>query len=51
MIGRTSKELKKKEIHARWLTTLLGKASSLAAWGTVWSGYDSNDGWSSMEVR
>ena len=45
------KELKKKEMHDRWLKKLVGKASSHYKWGEVWSGYDSKAGFSSIEIR
>ena len=45
------KELKKKEIHDRWLKNILGNASFNYKWGEVWSGYDSKAGFSSIEIR
>jgi hypothetical protein len=45
------KELKRKELHDRWLKNILGNRSPHHKWGEVWSGYDAKGGFSSIEIR
>src|SRR5262249_40824522 len=45
------KELKRKRIHDKWLTSLQGCTSHRHSWGEIWSCYDPRSGGSSITIR